>query len=147
MSAARWRTRSSLPPGGPATPLVERSRSPRLSSVAPVPLVRQIRSGLEESVHSGDVAVVDVEGRVIASAGDPEIALFARSSMKPLQASVSLSLVPFDFPPAEVAVMCASHNAEPVHVKTVRSLLARAGVSEGALLCPAARPWDEEAAA
>jgi L-asparaginase II len=115
--------------------------------MTPVPLVRQIRSGLEESVHSGDVAVVDVEGRVIASAGDPQIALFARSSMKPLQASVSLSLASFDFPPAEVAVMCASHNAEPVHVETVRSLLARAGVPETALRCPPARPWDEETAA
>jgi L-asparaginase II len=126
--------------------LVARSHALRLSSVTPIPLVREIRSGLEESMHSGDVAVVDVEGRLVASAGDPEIALFARSSMKPVQASVSLSLAPFDFPPTEVAVMCASHNAEPVHVDTVRSLLARAGVPEPALQCPPSRPWDEETA-
>jgi L-asparaginase II len=115
--------------------------------VTPIPLVRQIRSGLEESVHTGDLAVLDVEGRLIASAGDPEIAVFARSSMKPLQASISLSLAQFDFPPPEVAVMCASHNAEPIHVEVVRSLLARAGVAETALRCPPARPWDEETAA
>jgi L-asparaginase II len=113
----------------------------------PVPLVRVIRSGLEESVHEGDVAVVDADGRLVAFAGQPDRMLFARSCMKPLQATVSLSLAPFDFPDREVAVMCASHNAEPVHVATVRSLLARAGVSEEALKCPSVRPWDEGAAA
>jgi L-asparaginase II len=113
----------------------------------PVPLVRVIRSGLEESVHAGDVAVVDPDGRPVAFAGRPDRMLFARSCMKPLQATVSLSLAPFDFPDREVAVMCASHNAEPVHVEAVRSLLARAGVSEEALKCPSVRPWDEGAAA
>jgi L-asparaginase II len=43
--------------------------------------------------------------------------------------------------------MCASHNAEAVHVETVRSLLERIGLRESALRCPARRPWDEEAAA
>jgi L-asparaginase II len=40
--------------------------------------------------------------------------------------------------------MCASHNAEPVHLEAVRSVLARGGVPEEALLCPAVRPWDDE---
>jgi L-asparaginase II len=115
--------------------------------VAGVPLVRVIRSGLEESVHVGDVAVVDAAGDLVAFVGDPERALFARSSMKPLQATVSLSLAPFEFSDKEVAVMCASHNAEPEHLEAVRSLMARAGVDEAALQCPAVRPWDEEAAA
>lgn len=114
--------------------------------MTPVPLVRVVRSGLEESIHAGDVAVVDSEGRLVAFCGDPERLLFARSCMKPLQASVSLSLAPFDFPDREVAVMCASHNAEPVHVEAVRSLLGRAGVPEEALRCPSVRPWDEESA-
>jgi L-asparaginase II len=111
------------------------------------PLVRVIRSGVEESAHAVDVAVVDAEGKVTAFAGDPDRFLFARSSMKPLQATVSLSLAPFDFASAEIAVMCASHNAEPVHVEAVRSLLARAGVDEPALRCPSMRPWDDESAA
>lgn len=109
------------------------------------PLVRVIRSGVEESVHAVDVAVVDSEGRVVASAGDPDRSLFARSAMKPLQATVSLSLASADLTTREVAVMCASHNGEPVHVEAVRSLLSRAGVPESALRCPPARPWDEEA--
>jgi L-asparaginase II len=111
------------------------------------PLVRAIRSGLEESVHTGDVAVVDRLGRLVARAGDPDREVFARSSMKPLQAAVSLSFAPLAFPDDEVAVMCASHNAEPVHVAAVRSLLSRGGVLESALKCPPMRPWDEETAA
>lgn len=109
-----------------------------------VPLVRVVRAGLEESVHWGDVAVVDVSGALVAFAGDPWRRVYARSSMKPLQAAVSLSLAPFDFSEVEVSVMCASHNAEPVHVEAVRSLLARAGVAEDALQTPAVRPWDDE---
>jgi L-asparaginase II len=115
--------------------------------MGPVTLARVLRSGLEESVHTGDVVVVDPEGRVVASAGDPDRGLYARSCMKPLQAAVSLSLAPYDFSDREIAVMAASHNAEPVHLEVVRSLLARAGVSEGALQCPPRRPMDEEAAA
>ncbi|MFN2591045.1 MAG: asparaginase [Actinomycetota bacterium] len=112
-----------------------------------IPVARVIRSGVEESVHYGDVAVADADGGVVASCGDPERVVFARSTMKPLQAAVSLSHLPFDPPDAEVAVMSASHNAEPVHLEAVRSLLKRAGVSESALQCPPFRPWDEETAA
>jgi L-asparaginase II len=112
-----------------------------------VPLARVIRSGVEESVHRGDVAVAGVDGRLLASAGNPERIVFARSAMKPLQASVSLSFMTFGPTDAEVAVMCASHNGEPAHLDAVRSLLGRAGVPESALRCPAVRPMDEEAAA
>lgn len=115
--------------------------------VTAVPLVRVLRSVLEESVHCGDVAVVDSEGQLVAFAGDADRLLYARSSMKPLQATVSLSCAPFDFTDREIAVMCASHNAETVHVEAVRSLLARVGVPEQALQCPSVRPWDEETAA
>ena len=105
-----------------------------------VPLVRAVRSGIEESVHLGSVAVADAEGRLVAMAGDPELVAFARSSMKPLQAAVSLSLAGDDLPEPEVAVMCASHSGEPVHVDAVRSLLARGGFGTEALRCPPALP-------
>jgi L-asparaginase II len=110
----------------------------------PIPLAKVIRSGLEESVHAGDVVVVDSGGSIVAFAGDADRQVFARSCMKPLQATVSLSLAPFDFTDREIAVMSASHNAEPVHIEAVRSLLKRAGVVEESLLCPATRPWDDE---
>jgi L-asparaginase II len=66
--------------------------------------------------------------------------------MKPLQAAVSLSFLGFDPSDSEVAVMCASHNGERIHIETVRSLLDRADVPEAALRCPSVRAMDEDAA-
>jgi len=99
-----------------------------------------LRSGLEESVHEFDVAVVDAAGSLAASCGDPTRVAYARSCMKPLQAAVSMSLAGLDYTDREAAVMCASHNAEPVHVEAVRGVLARGNVPESALRCPAAYP-------
>lgn len=112
-----------------------------------VPLVRAIRSGFEESLHVGSVAVADADGRLMAFAGDPHRVAFARSAMKPLQAAVSLSLCGDPLRDREVAVMCASHNGEPVHVEAVRSLLDRAELQPESLRCPPALPSDPVAAA
>ena len=105
------------------------------------PLVRVIRSGLEESVHEGHVAVCDEGGRLLAGLGDPHVTLFSRSSMKPLQAAVSLARMGGELPAQDlVAVMCGSHNGEPVHVRTVQALLKAGGVAENRLGCPADLP-------
>lgn len=105
-----------------------------------VPLVRVVRSGVQESVHLGHVAVCDADGRLLASLGDPGRRAFARSCLKPLQAAVSLRHVEADLPDELVAVMCGSHNGEPSHVKAVRRLLRIAGASESELRCPPAFP-------
>lgn len=109
--------------------------------------MRVIRSGIEESVHVGSVAVTDAEGKLVGYAGDPGRITFARSAMKPLQAAVSVTLADaHDLSDAEVAVMCGSHNGEPVHIRAVSSILDRAGVTTAALRCPPARPLDAEEA-
>jgi L-asparaginase II len=112
----------------------------------PVPLVRVVRSGLEESVHLGSVVVADADGRILSSAGDPARVAFARSSMKPLQAAVSLDLAGDDLPDRQIAVMAASHNGEPVHLEAVRSILARGGLGVEDLRTPPDRPIDDESA-
>ena len=104
------------------------------------------RSGLEESVHLIDAAVVDATGDLVAFAGDPSRTLFARSAMKPLQAAVSLSFTTVDLSAQEIAVMCGSHNAEAVHIEAVSSILGKVGVPESALQCPTRLPWDEQSA-
>jgi L-asparaginase II len=107
----------------------------------PVVLASVVRSGLEESRHLGHVVACDADGAVIASAGDPERVVFARSSLKPLQAAVALeALEGVDLDDDLVAVMCGSHNGEAVHAQAVTRLLASVGLDEGALRCPAAWP-------
>jgi L-asparaginase II len=107
----------------------------------PVVLARVTRSGLVESVHVGHVVACDAEGRVLASAGDPERVVYARSSMKPVQAAVSLGHIPDDLSVEEIAVMCASHNGEARHLEVVHGLLERAGTGPEALRCPPSWPW------
>jgi L-asparaginase II len=107
----------------------------------PVVLARLVRSGLEESIHLGHVVACDPDGAVVASAGDPGRVLFARSSLKPLQAAVALeALEGVHLEDRAVAVMCGSHNGEPMHVDAVAGLLAQVGLDEAALRCPAAWP-------
>ena len=82
----------------------------------------------------------------MAWAGDPDRTVFARSSMKPLQAAVSLQAAGAgDLSDREVAVICASHNGEEVHVDAVSRVLERAGLGFEALRCPPGWPLDPEA--
>jgi L-asparaginase II len=112
---------------------------------AAVPLVRVMRSGLEESVHLGHVAVCDAEGRLVARAGDEARQVFIRSCAKPVQAAVSLGAIgQEELPDREIAVMCASHNAEPVHLGAVRSILDRAGLGPEHLRTPPSFPIDPD---
>jgi L-asparaginase II len=106
------------------------------------PLVRVVRSGLEESVHLGDVAVCDPIGRLIASAGDPNRLVFVRSCTKPVQAAVAVDAIGLELSDRLVAIMAASHNGEPLHLRAVRDVLRRGGLTEADLQTPADRPLD-----
>jgi L-asparaginase II len=112
----------------------------------PAPLVQVVRSGVVESVHLGDVAVCHASGRLLASVGDPDRVAFARSCMKPIQGAVSIGAIDASLTDADVAIVCSSHNGEPVHVRAVRRVLRRSSVPVGALRNPAGWPMDPEAA-
>ena len=112
-----------------------------------VPLVHVNRGGLTESVHTGHVAVCDPDGTLVAWAGDPDRMIYARSCMKPLQATVSVAAIGEALPDREVAVVAASHNGEPIHVGTVRAVLERAGMEADALRNPPGWPLDAESMA
>jgi L-asparaginase II len=111
------------------------------------PLVVEVeRSGLIESTHLVDVAVTDAGGRAVAWAGDPETVAYLRSSAKPIQTLACLENG-WKAPGTEqIAVACASHNAEAAHVEAVRVTLTAGGIGEEALRCPAAWPLLPEAA-
>jgi hypothetical protein len=45
-------------------------RSAKARTIPPI-LVRQVRNGIEESVHRGDIVEADVDGRLIRGPGRP----------------------------------------------------------------------------
>lgn len=113
------------------------------------PLVELTRGPLVESVHHGALAVVDVNGSLMASVGDPNLVANLRSSAKPFQA---LSLVESGGADAlklserEIAIACASHSGTDEHIAVLRAMQARIGVSEADLLCGAHAPMDDATA-
>jgi L-asparaginase II len=107
------------------------------------------RGGLIESAHRVVIAVVDGQGRLRAQAGNIEHVTFARSAIKPMQAIPLIEdgvASRFAMTPRELALCCASHNAEPRHVEGVLALLKRFGISPDALACGPHMPLGEQAA-
>jgi L-asparaginase II len=103
-----------------------------------------------ESFHSGSIAVVDSLGRLLAFAGDPAFVTCLRSAAKPFQALPLLEYggdEEYDLTGEEVAITCASHGGEAVHVATAAALLRKGEFDEEDLLCGAHLPYDEKAAA
>jgi L-asparaginase II len=111
---------------------------------APLAAVR--RGALVESVHRGRLAVCDPEGNVLEAVGDPEAYIYARSSAKPFQALplvLSGAAEAFGLTDEELAVACASHNAEEPHLAAVRSILEKACLTEDDLQSGAHLPLYE----
>lgn len=105
-----------------------------------------MRGGVVESTHDGAIAVVDVDGKLVAWAGDPDRFAFFRSSAKPFQAIPvveSGAADAFGLTEAELALCCASHHAERHHQEEVLAMLRKLGLDEGALQCGSPLPSDE----
>lgn len=96
------------------------------------------RGPLVESVHRISAAIVDRSGRLIASAGNPQLVTYWRSAAKPFQALPLVEdgvLERFGFGPEELALACASHSSEPVHLRIADRMLERIGCTENDLAC------------
>ena len=93
-----------------------------------VPVTVAYRGGHPENIHHGSLAVVNAQGRQLASVGDVEAPLFTRSPIKPFQAMplIAQATDRYDLNDADVALLCASHSGEPMHVERVAALLAKA---------------------
>ncbi len=129
------------------TPQLARSRSPRAGAAAgsgrarrivPPILVRQVRNGIEESVHRGDIVETDAVGRMLRVLGDPERVVNLRSCVKPFGVAALLEAggaKAFGLEPAEIAIMASSHSGEDLHVRTLQAMYRRTGLSQSALAC------------
>lgn len=110
-------------------------------------LVKVLRGELVESIHRGHIAVVNAKGELLYSAGNPQEVVYARSSMKPLQAIPIVETGAadhFNFDDADLSLACASHNGEDQHTERVQSILNRTDLSISDLQCGTHNPrWEE----
>jgi L-asparaginase II len=113
------------------------------------PLAAVTRGSLVESIHRGRFVVCDPDGNLLEAVGDPEAYIYARSSAKPFQALplvLSGAADAFGLTDRELAVACASHNAQGPHLAAVRSILEKGGLTEDDLQSGAHPPLHESAA-
>jgi len=103
-----------------------------------LPIFELTRGRTIESIHNGALAVVDVQGNLLAWYGDPNAVTFLRSTAKPFQALPFIEhggQEAYRLSAREIAILCASHSGTDEHVAVVRAVQAKTGVAESELLC------------
>src|SRR5688572_20467389 len=91
---------------------------PPSSQINPI-LVHTTRGSLVENRHRGSYVVTDQSGDIIMGAGHFREVVYARSSLKPINALAMIASGAadhFEVTDAEIALACASHNGEEEHV-------------------------------
>jgi L-asparaginase II len=112
-------------------------------------IVEVLRGDVVESSHRVHVAVYHAEQGLIASAFNPAHHSFVRSAIKMFQVMPFVEaggVAHFGLTGEELALCTASHGGEPFHVAAARSILAKARVTEAALVCGPHLPLHESTA-
>lgn len=111
--------------------------------------VELVRGNIVESRHNVHAAVVDRDGKLVASAGDPGYVTFWRSAAKPFQAMpivIDGAADHFGISEPELALACASHSSEQSQVALVREFLKKIGCTERDLMCGPHTPLSDAVA-
>lgn len=96
------------------------------------------RGGTVESSHRAHCMIMGRGGEIIGSWGDESRLISPRSSLKALQALPfveSGAVDAFGLGDEEIALACASHNAEPVHMEIAERWLTKIGLGVKDLQC------------
>jgi L-asparaginase II len=111
----------------------------------PQPLFELTRGSVTESTHYGHIAIVDSNGNLLHSQGDPHTVAFLRSSAKPFQTLPFVEqggVEHFHYTAAELALSCASHETSQLHLDTVQGMQLKVGIHESDLQCGPHLPSD-----
>ncbi|MEQ1921498.1 MAG: asparaginase [Pyrinomonadaceae bacterium] len=111
-------------------------------------LAQVIRGETVESLHTGHIIVIDGERNTVASVGDATTVTYFRSACKALQAIpciTSGAADAFGFTADKIAMACASHSGENVHVELASRMLEKIGMSETDLRCGVHMPFSDAA--
>ncbi len=101
-----------------------------------------------ESRHEVYAVVLDENGGEIFSSGNPNLITCVRSSLKPFQASAAIkagATTAAKFTGEEIALMCASHNGEEIHVNTAKGMAEKLGFDIALYECGSHPPYDSGA--
>jgi L-asparaginase II len=111
-------------------------------------LVEVTRGELVESAHRATIAIVDAAGTIVASWGDIEQPVFPRSAIKMIQALPLLesgAADHFGLSDEHLALACASHSGEPMHIGRIGAWLGLIGAGDSDLRCGPHYPYGEAA--
>ncbi len=121
-----------------------------MTDPAASPILAEVTRGdMVESRHRGAAVVMGADGKIVAAWGEPERLIYPRSAIKPLQA---LALIEsgaahrYAVTDEDIALACASHAGEALHVGRVAAWLARMDLSGADLECGAHAPLNAAAA-
>jgi L-asparaginase II len=109
--------------------------STELAGIAAVDVIRGERV---ESTHAVAACASDDAGTILLEDGTIDVPVFLRSAAKPFIAAACVRagvVERFGLDAREVAVMCASHSGEPLHLATVASILEKIGAKVSDLQC------------
>jgi L-asparaginase II len=112
-------------------------------------LAKVIRGDTIESTHRGHLIILDGDSEEIFALGNPDFVTFFRSAAKPFQAIpflLSGAAEQFGFLENEIALACASHSGEKIHVELAAKMLEKIGLSEADLRCGSHYPFHIESA-
>ncbi len=101
--------------------------------------VQLLREGVVESSHTAHVVVCDARGRNLSVAGNPELATFIRSALKPFQAlavTAAGAMERYNLNDQDLAIMCGSHQGTIEQVRQVFHILWQSDLDSTALRCP-----------
>ena len=114
----------------------------------PVAIVEITRGNFVESTHEVDIVVADSDGKIVSSYGDVDLHIYPRSSNKSLQALPLIESGAADaygFEDKHLALACASHNGQLMHVEVASEMLHMAGLDGTCLECGVQLPkWPED---
>ncbi len=113
------------------------------NNTEPELLVEFVRDGLVDEEHYGFIVLSD-KNRAFDFIGDTKnYPFYLRSCAKPLQASLMIDYEMdkyYDLTEDEIALCCASHAGEEIHVNTAKRILDKIGLDETYLKCGLHKP-------
>jgi len=114
-----------------------------INKLAGVVLAEVTRGGVVESLHLGHLIILNSDGTTYLSKGSPELSFYPRSAVKSLQASAMLK-AGLTVSDEELAIVCASHSGNQIHIDLVSKMLADRGIPLSAMQNASDKPLGEK---